>query len=745
MGGTLGVPAVDSQHRPPGLHPRSGCSPGAVECRPGAVGCGGAPHERLSGRGTDASAPLTMRTATRQFVDMTGEGERLPHMPALDGLRGLAVAGVLAFHAGLDVMVGGYLGVSTFFTLSGFLITSLLLRQVDHAVDVPAFWRRRFRRLMPASLFTIAAVLVVFTPIFATASQRATVRGDSLASLLDVANWWYLLSDDSYGALFVDPSPLLHFWSLAIEEQFYLAFPLLLVGVWKVVQGHKGWLAGCFGALIGAAVALPFVFDMSDDRVYFGTDTRAPELLIGALLAVVLSSRALRRRLALRTSWRGAAIWSGAAALSVQMWMWWSLEQSTTWLYRGGFALYALLSAVVITAALLPTGPVAKLLAAAWIRWLGTRSYGVYLFHWPIFLVFRQELAELGPLLDAVLATALTLLIAECSYRWVELPVRRGDWPSAQRAPLVTIAAVVLVAMMTFLPWTAVDEAERIDFDRALDSFEQRRAETRSATEVAPTTTVAATPPVPRIATFGDSTALQTAIGLANYRLETTGTGEVLGDVALGCSVSRFDANRFDVVVPATDACRDWPLTWPQVLDVDRPDIAQLVTGAWEVPDVRLPGSRTFSSLGDPTVDAFVLDELRLAADTLSQDGAMVLMVLWPAYASWAADGRSEGYRHQADPARMARLHELQRQVAAERPDTVRILDLASWVGARAEDRSIRPDGIHFSESHMTDFYREWMAAETDRIWADWWREHRAPTATAEGATSSIPAGTPTD
>ena len=126
----------------------------------------------------------------------------------------------------------------------------------------------------------------------------------------------------------------------------------------------------------------------------------------------------------------------------------------------------------------------------------------------------------------------------------------------------------------------------------------------------------------------------------------------------------------------------------------------------------------------------------------------MVLMVLWPPYASWAADGRSEGYRHQAERARMDRLHELQRQVAAERPDTVRILDLAGWVGDRAEDRSLRPDGLHFSEAQMTAFYGEWMAAETDRIWAEWWREHRslATTETPEAsAPTTTPAATPAD
>lgn len=680
-----------------------------------------------------------MRTATREFVELSGEGTRLPHLPALDGLRGLAVAGVLAFHAGLDVMVGGYLGVSSFFTLSGFLITSLLLRQSDHdGVSLRGFWARRLRRLLPAALVTLFGVLVLFAPFVATASQRGAMQGDVLASLFDVANWWFILSDDSYGALFVDPSPVLHFWSLAIEEQFYLLFPILMVLVWRVAGARRRVMAGVFVVLCALGVALPFVFDMGEDRVYFGTDTRAPELLLGAVLAVAVSSRTVRRRLVLHRGRRDLVAALGALALAVQLYWWWTLEQSTTWLYRGGFAAYAVLSCAVILAAVVPTGPVRTVLAVAPLRWLGARSYGIYLIHWPLFLAFRQELPDAPPLARAAVATAITLVLAELSYRLIESPIRHGRWPVGRSTPIVAVAAMTVVALLTFAPWARAEPEEQIDFERSLDVFEQRRAETRATLPDPdqPTTTLApADAPEPRIATFGDSTALQTAIGLANHRQRVSGNGEVLGDVALGCSVSRFEANRFDVVVETTPNCTDWPATWPTVLDTDRPDIAQLVTGAWEVPDVRLPGASEFSSIGDPVVDAFILDELRLAVDTLAADGAMVLLVLWPAFGSWAADGRGEGYRRQADPARMARLHELLRQVAAERPDTARVLDFAGWFGARAEDRNLRPDGIHVSEAQMTAYYDEWMAAETDRIWTEWWRQHRGPGAT----TSTVP------
>lgn len=676
-----------------------------------------------------------MRTATREFVEMSAEEGRLPYLPALDGLRGVAVAGVLAFHAGLDHMVGGYLGVSTFFTLSGFLITSLLLGEATASggVGLATFWSRRLRRLLPASLLTLAGVLLLFAPLVATASQLDSMQGDTLASLFDVANWWFIAQGSSYGQLFADPSPVLHFWSLAIEEQFYLVFPILLLALWRLTRGRRAVLGVVLVTLAGAATALPFLFELSPDRIYFGTDTRAPELLLGAVLAIVLSARRVRRRLALRHRWRSVAAWVGAGCFAVQLWWWWGLDQSTPWLYEGGFALYALLTTMVIVAAVLPTGPVRMVLGAGVLRWLGARSYGIYLLHWPLFLAARQQWPDADALPRALLATAVTLALAEVSYHLVEQPIRRGRWPVGRAAGTVAASAVTIVALLTFLPWAQDRTEDRIDFESALDQFEQRRDAARDTTTTAPSTTLApADAPEPRVATFGDSTALLTAIGLANHRLANGGSGEVLGDVTLGCSVSRFDAVLLDVVEFGDPECADWTSTWPQVLETDQPDVAQLVTGAWEVTDARIPGSTDFAGLGDPEVDEFVLNELRLAVDTLSSDGAMVLLVLWPPYGPWAAADGPEALRRQADPARMARLHELLRQVAEERPDTTRVLDFAAWFGARASDPGLRPDGVHLSEAQMTAYYDEWMAAETDRIWTEWWRAHRGPDAAAD-------------
>jgi len=215
---------------------------------------------------------------------------RLRHEPALDGLRGLAVVAVVLFHAGWSHAVGGFLGVSTFFTLSGYLITSLLLAERERTgrIDLPSFWARRARRLLPAAITTLLGVSLLAATL-ATPEQLATLRGDVLSALGYVANWRFLLAGRSYGDLFAAPSPVLHFWSLAIEEQLYVAFPIVVL----LTPARR--LAAVLGVLIaGSVLSSVVLFDAggANDAVYYGTFTRAAELLVGGLLAVAVTRRA---------------------------------------------------------------------------------------------------------------------------------------------------------------------------------------------------------------------------------------------------------------------------------------------------------------------------------------------------------------------------------------------------------------------------------------------------------------------
>ena len=710
-------------------------------------------HDSTASAVSGWAALETSGSAASTDTTNVPERARLAAMPGLDGLRGLAVAAVVLYHAGFDWMVGGFLGVSTFFTLSGFLITGLLMKELDSTgrISLRGFWSRRFRRLLPATLVTLAVVTIVFGFIIGTADQRAALRGDVLSSLFDVANWHFIFSGTSYGALFSAPSPVLHFWSLAIEEQFYLVFPLLLLALWQLAGRDRRFLAATLAALAIASAMLPTVMGMSTDRAYFGTDARAAELLLGAVLAMIVFSGGVHERL---QSNRGLQRWIILAAVvmaAVQVYWWWTLPQPTAWLYRGGFALYALMTCVIIVAATLPRGGFKSALSWAPLRWLGTRSFAVYLLHWPVYLAVRQLVPDWNRGIQTAIVIAVSLAIAELSFRLLERPIRQGRWPSTARARVVALTGVAVVAVLALLPFRVDESAKTTDFTSALDSFNSQGAgaapdsagpdttlpdsapqplaatppEAGATTPEAPTSTATApTPPnQARISTYGDSTGLLMALGLGPYQeAYPSPLAMAGGEVQLGCGVSRFERRMVEWDEPIEERCKTWPTLWPQSVANQQPDIAMLVTGAWEVPDVVVPGTNTWSALGDPAVDAFVRSEIATAVDLLASQGSMVLLVLYPPYAPWADDGKPEAVSRQADPARMAVLHQILRDIAAERPGTTRVYDFGASLGPAAlADPAIRPDGLHIPEEAMTNLYTQGIAQQIKDIWDEWW------------------------
>ena len=692
-------------------------------------------------------------TVSESSTNGVAERARLTAMPGLDGLRGLAVAAVVLYHAGFEWMVGGFLGVSTFFTLSGFLITGLLMKELDSTgkISLRGFWTRRFRRLLPATLFTLAAVTVVFGFIIGTADQRAALRGDVLSSLFDVANWHFIFSGTTYGNLFSAPSPVLHFWSLAIEEQFYLVFPLLLLGLWQLAGRDRRLLAATLVALAVTSAVLPMVMGMSADRAYFGTDARAAELLLGAVLAMVVFSSGVQARLRTdRRLQRGIAV-AALGMAAVQVYWWWTLPQPTEWLYRGGFALYALMTCVIIVAATLPKGVFVSALSWKPLRWLGTRSFAVYLLHWPVYLAVRQVAPDWSRAAQTALVITVSLAIAEVSFRLLERPIRQGRWPSPGSARKVAVAGVVVVAGLALLPFRVDESAKTTDFSSALDAFNSQGSALSSAalpptgtspvaaeplaqpaapagsteppTDAAAPVAVPTPPSQARVATYGDSTGMLMALGLGPYQsaypspLATSG-----GEVQLGCGVSRFERRLVEYDEFIEERCKAWPTLWPQSAAALKPDIAMLVTGAWEVPDVVVPGTNTYSALGDPAVNAFVRSEIATAVDLLASQGSMVLLVLYPSYGSWADDGKPDAIARQTDPARMAVLHQILRDIAAERPATTRVYDFAGSLGPEVlADPAIRPDGLHIPETVMTDLYTRGIAQQIKDIWDEWW------------------------
>ncbi len=353
-------------------------------------------------------------------------------MPALDGVRALAVSAVIAYHLGLGWAPGGLLGVGVFFTLSGYLITDLLLAQWDGGRRRLAdFWARRARRLLPA-LYVMLAVVSVWVACGFHA-RLADVRGQTVSALLYVNNWWQIVHHVSYFAQLGPPSPLEHLWSLAVEEQFYVVWPwLLLIGVWLVRERRRSIkvrprLAGVTLALAAASaieMALLYHPSLDPSRVYDGSDTRAFGLLLGAALAMVWPSRALTGRVTARA--RSIIDAGGAVGLAGIVVLVWRTNEYSPFLYRGGLVLLSLATVLVVAAGAHPASRLARGLGSAPLRWVGVRSYGIYLWHQPIIVLTTPASSHAVAPLRAVAQVAASVLLAALSWRFVEEPIRHG-------------------------------------------------------------------------------------------------------------------------------------------------------------------------------------------------------------------------------------------------------------------------------------------------------------------------------
>jgi len=351
------------------------------------------------------------------------------YMPGLDGLRALAVLAVIAYHEQFGWAPGGMLGVGVFFTLSGYLITDLLLGQwaAHGRLNLGDFWLRRARRLLPA-LFVMLAVVTAWATV-ASPSRLAALRGGVAAAATYSSNWYYIATHSSYFARFAPPGPLDHLWSLAVEEQFYLVWPwLLLLGVCCLRSRQASavrWLALPTLALAaGSAVLMLMLYHPGYDptRVYEGSDTRACGLLVGAALAMVWPSR----REAGPARWARVALdGAGIAGLAVVGWMIWRVGQYSSFTYQGGLVVLSVATAGVLAAAACPGSLVGAALGWRPLRWIGVRSYGIYLWHFPVIVLTTPANAP-EDLPRAAVQIAASIGLAALSWRFVEEPIRHG-------------------------------------------------------------------------------------------------------------------------------------------------------------------------------------------------------------------------------------------------------------------------------------------------------------------------------
>src|SRR5262245_15317697 len=356
------------------------------------------------------------------------------YMPGLDGLRAIAVLGVVAYHLNFGWASGGLLGVGVFFTLSGYLITDILLAQVAKGgIHLKAFWLARARRLLPA-LFVMLAVVMAWVTVIGP-HQPPDFRAEVASAVFYVNNWWLIFHNVSYFAQFASPSPLNHLWSLSIEEQFYIFWPfLLMIGVALVREiPNAGGVRPRLGAvMVGAAIASAILMAvlyhpaLDPSRVYYGTDTRAQELLIGAALATIWPSRNLRPRIP--GGARRMIDLLGTIGLLSILYMFWQTGQYSQFLYRGGFLVLSIGTALLLVALAHPASRLAPIVGVRPMRWIGERSYGIYLWHYRIIVLTTPSWAHGAvDLPRAALQVAATFIVAALSWKYVEDQLGRAS------------------------------------------------------------------------------------------------------------------------------------------------------------------------------------------------------------------------------------------------------------------------------------------------------------------------------
>jgi peptidoglycan/LPS O-acetylase OafA/YrhL len=654
---------------------------------------------------------------------------RFSYYSSLDGLRALALLAIISYHFDYGWARGAYLSVDLFFILSGFLITTLLVmewRRSDN-IALGTFWARRARRLLPA-LLVVLAFVTVFTVLEIEPWRRADVRGDAIASLFYVANWRFIVTEQGYFELFAAASPLRHMWTLAIEEQFYLVWPVVVFLAMRASRGSLRVLAGvCAIGIVASVIVMARVYTPGDPlRAYYGTDARVHTILMGALLAILLvvwrPSDVAKRRLAI----------FGAVACVVMLTTWYYATGTSSRYYHGGSLLYAALACVVIAGAM-QAGPLRAALGFGLLVWIGRLSYGLYLFHWPIITWVVPSRVHLHGLPLNALRLALTFLLATLSFYLVELPIRERRRPSlpwrrkpgdrvrtARSSSRVTVWVALGAVALTFViilgsttgakppPSYLVGERPQGPFLWGLGDplfcGTPRAEETEEAQEKA---RELGPPPLDRsvdglrVLVLGDSVACSMTPGLS-------AVGELVGAnveqaSVFGCGIASGEiaSTRNEQITPHTERC---PAMVLQAIDTGltelEPDVVLWIS-IWEKSDVVVDGQLLAS--GTPEGDAEMQRRMDAALAHLTDRGAKVVMLTVPAPAPNDAQG-THNTSNEVDDASYVRLDGILRRFADRHPDDVTLVDFASRLcpggppcPSEVDGTQMRPDGRHLT------------------------------------------------
>jgi peptidoglycan/LPS O-acetylase OafA/YrhL len=640
------------------------------------------------------------------------------YAPGLDGVRALAVLAVVAYHLGttsddVQLLRGGYLGVDVFFVLSGYLITSLLVVEVHRTgrISIKEFYARRARRLLPALfalLFTVAVIGIVWLP-----QQAAKIRGDLLAALGYSTNWWLIVENSSYFDGGDRPRLLTHLWSLAVEEQFYLIWPLVLILFARRLVRRRTILAVLVVAVTASSVAAALLYNPWADpsRVYYGTDTRALAPLLGAALAIWVRPWKHRNRIgaARRTALDMIGL-AGLAGLGVIAAL---LADTDPRLYRGGMTVIAVLAAALVGVAGHPGSGLGRLLGRQPLRWIGQRSYAIYLWHWPVCVLTRPAVdVPVTGWANVALRVGASLVLAELSYWLVERPLRRPGFflrprslhrirPPAFRLPnlrgvLLTVAVAVAAGAVGFqLQATAALPVDDVPVDAGPETTLgplDPSGDPSGAPVPGPST--GPTPGGPRLVIFGDSQGMtllrNKPADLGRYFAASDATIEGCG-VLVGRVASRSGERR-----DLTPACSGWTARWSASAKRLAPQIALVMIGAWEVFDLTTPTTGTLT-FGSPQWDSHVSNAIRQGVTALRASGAQVALSLLPCYRPVKA---SAGFwPERGDDDRTRHVNTLLRAAAAADPTRVHVIEPPVQFCTDPKistSRSYRWDGVHY-------------------------------------------------
>ena len=622
---------------------------------------------------------------------------------SLDGIRAVALLIIMGYHFGVGWLQGGFFSLDIFYVLSGYLITGLLTSEYRKrgGITLSAFWLRRARRLLPALLIVLVAVTLMIR--FAEpAGLYPDFRLSALSALFYFSNWWQIAASGNYFVATGAVSPLTHTWSLAVEEQFYLIWPLVVLAVMGLsrsfARGVRALLVVSVVGAVSSAVEMILLYrpDANITRLYFGTDTHAQSILIGAAMAcsmTIIQMRDGKEGMAPRAtapSLHAILVLVGLAGFAGTLTLTFTLQGTSAFDYQGGFTLSALSAAAIIVAAVcVPGGPIARFLSLSPLVWLGTISYGAYLWHYPVFVYFDSARTGLTDLSLLAVRFACTIVLATASYYLIERPVMYGTFWRSLKAAVPAIALMGATVVVVFAGTTAAASAIP-----PIGSIQGQSDPSGGHG-------------IPVLVT-GDSTALTLAQSLSYWASVSKSDLTVIDKGSVGCGVaegSSYEMNGTSNRVaepcnPGAPPSAQWPALLKDWLVRYRPKVVVLLAGRWEVFD-RTDLAGQVTNITNPGYARYVQGQLQRYVSIASSAGASVVLMTAPYYDSGEqSDGQP---LPQDDPVRVRDYNQLVRRVADADPSVVSVVDVNAMVSPHGRFTTTvgavtvrAPDGVHF-------------------------------------------------